>query len=72
MFVLIHVKLAPKSNEWDVDADAARQLVSSKGLYINNTPVADVQQKLTPADFIDGRLAFLRAGNHKLAVIVVR
>ena len=72
MFVLIHVKLAPKSNEWDVDADAARQLVSSKGLYINNTPVADVQQKLTPADFIDGRLAFLRAGSQRVAVIALK
>ncbi|KAI8993095.1 hypothetical protein BD414DRAFT_458686 [Trametes punicea] len=50
---------------------AARQLVSAKGLYLNNTPVADVHQKLSSADLIDGRLAFLRAGSQKLAVITV-
>ncbi|EJF65390.1 hypothetical protein DICSQDRAFT_79516 [Dichomitus squalens LYAD-421 SS1] len=52
--------------------NAARQLVASKGLYLNNTPVADVQQKLTPADFIDERLAFLRAGSQKVAVVALK
>ncbi|KAI1794059.1 hypothetical protein LXA43DRAFT_884347 [Ganoderma leucocontextum] len=51
---------------------AARQLVSSKGLYLNNTPVTDFQQKLTAADLIDGRLAFLRAGSQRVAVIALK
>ncbi|KAH9929505.1 uncharacterized protein BXZ73DRAFT_47889 [Epithele typhae] len=51
---------------------AARQLVSSKGLYLNNVPVADVHRKLTPGDLLDGRIAFLRAGSQKVAVIALR
>ncbi|KAI9060270.1 hypothetical protein FKP32DRAFT_1595666 [Trametes sanguinea] len=51
---------------------AARQLVSAKGLYLNNNPVSDAHQKLSAADLIDGRLAFLRAGSQKLAVIALR
>ncbi|KAI0374116.1 hypothetical protein BV20DRAFT_1041639 [Pilatotrama ljubarskyi] len=51
---------------------AARQLVSAKGLYLNNTPVADVHQKLSAVDLIDGRLAFLRAGSQKVAVIALK
>ncbi|KAH9892504.1 hypothetical protein C8Q73DRAFT_59977 [Cubamyces lactineus] len=50
---------------------AARQLVAAKGLYLNNAPVADVHQKLSTADLVDGRLAFLRAGSQKLAVIAL-
>ncbi|CDO74466.1 hypothetical protein BN946_scf184979.g21 [Trametes cinnabarina] len=50
---------------------AARQLVSAKGLYLNNTPVSDPHQKLAATDLIDGRLAFLRAGSQKLAVIAL-
>ncbi|KAI0780136.1 hypothetical protein C8Q74DRAFT_1263415 [Fomes fomentarius] len=52
--------------------NAARQLVSAKGLYLNNTPVADAYHKLSRVDFIDGRLAFLRAGSHKLAVVALK
>ncbi|KAI0630279.1 hypothetical protein C8Q77DRAFT_1064433 [Trametes polyzona] len=51
---------------------AARQLVSMKGLYLNNVPVADVHQKLSSTDLIDGRLAFLRAGSQKQAVVVLK
>lgn len=50
---------------------AARQLVSAKGLYLNNAPVSDVRQKLTAADFINGQVVFLRAGSQKQAVIGV-
>ncbi|PIL36113.1 hypothetical protein GSI_01773 [Ganoderma sinense ZZ0214-1] len=51
---------------------AARQLVVSKGLYLNNAAVANFQQKLTAADLIDGRLAFIRAGSQKVAVIALK
>ena len=51
---------------------AARQLVSAKGLYLNNVPVADAHQKLALGDFIDGRLAFLRAGSQKVAVVALK
>ena len=53
-------------------SEAARDLVLSKGLYINNVPVADVHQKLTPGDLIDGQMAFLRAGSQRLAVIALK
>ncbi|OBZ66999.1 Tyrosine--tRNA ligase, mitochondrial [Grifola frondosa] len=56
--------LAPSNN-------AARQLASAKGLYVNNHPVADVNQKLVPADLIDGRLVILRAGSQKVAVVAL-
>ncbi len=58
--------------QMNAHAGAARQLVSSKGLYLNNAPVAILQQKLTAADLIDGRLAFLRAGSHKVAVLALK
>ncbi|RPD74215.1 hypothetical protein L226DRAFT_509404 [Lentinus tigrinus ALCF2SS1-7] len=51
---------------------AARQLVTAKGYYLNNMPVSDVHQKLSSADLIDGRLAFLRAGSQKVAVVVLK
>ncbi|KAM5531682.1 hypothetical protein V8D89_014671 [Ganoderma adspersum] len=51
---------------------AARQLVSSKGLYLNNAPVTNFQEKLNAADLIDGRLAFLRAGSQRVAVIALK
>ncbi|KAH9949581.1 hypothetical protein B0H21DRAFT_777191 [Amylocystis lapponica] len=50
---------------------AARQLVAAKGLYLNNQPVASPQQTIGPADLIDGRLAFLRAGKQKQAVLAL-
>ena len=56
----------------NVLAGAARQLVASKGLYLNNANVANFQQKLTTADLIDGRLAFLRAGSQRVAVIALK
>lgn len=52
-------------------AGAARQLVNAKGLYLNNTPVADVHQKLSATDLIDEGVVFLRAGSQKQAVIVL-
>ena len=51
---------------------AARNLVTAKGYYLNNVPVADVHQKLSSSDLIDGRLAFLRAGNQKVAVVALK
>ena len=46
--------------------------MSSKGLYLNNAPVTNFQEKLTAADLIDGRLAFLRAGSQRVAVIALK
>ncbi|KAH9858803.1 hypothetical protein C2E23DRAFT_718187 [Lenzites betulinus] len=51
---------------------AARQLVAAKGLYLNNSPVTDVHQKLSSADLVDGRLAFLRAGSQKQVVVALK
>ncbi|KZT11016.1 uncharacterized protein LAESUDRAFT_755644 [Laetiporus sulphureus 93-53] len=51
---------------------AARQLVAAKGLHVNNQLVTDAQQKLGSADLIDGRIAIIRAGKHKQAVVVLQ
>ncbi|GBE81010.1 Tyrosine--tRNA ligase, mitochondrial [Sparassis crispa] len=50
---------------------AARQLVAAKGLYLNNHPVSDPQQALRPSDLIGGRLAIIRAGKQKQAVVAL-
>lgn len=48
---------------------AARQLISAKGLYANNQPVTEPQHKLVPSDLIEGRVAIIRAGKQKNAVV---
>ncbi|KAJ3528669.1 hypothetical protein NM688_g7965 [Phlebia brevispora] len=50
---------------------AAKQLVASKGLYINNVAVHDYQQTIQQSDLIDGRLVILRSGSQKQLVLVV-
>ena len=54
----------------DHSTAAAKQLVAAKGLYINNVPVQDYQQKLQQSDLLDGRLAILRSGSQKQLVLV--
>ncbi|KAF5321340.1 hypothetical protein D9619_001766 [Psilocybe cf. subviscida] len=49
---------------------AAKNLVASKGLYLNNVPVASPQSKVEASDLIDGRVAIIRAGKDKLLVLV--
>ncbi|TFK21970.1 tyrosine-tRNA ligase [Coprinopsis marcescibilis] len=49
---------------------AARSLVASRGLYLNNIPVADLQSAVQKSQLIDGRIAILRAGKDKLAVLI--
>lgn len=49
---------------------ASRALIRARGLYVNNDPVLDSQHKLKRADLIDGTIAILRAGKHKLLVLV--
>lgn len=58
--------------KYGTSAGAARQLVTAKGYYLNNAPVVDIHQKLSSTDLIDGRLAFLRAGSQKVAVVVLK
>jgi tyrosyl-tRNA synthetase len=41
----------------------ARRLVQAGGVYVNNRRVADVQQRLSVADAIEGRLLVLRKGS---------
>jgi len=48
---------------------AARNLVASKGLYLNNQVIQDGQHKITQADLLDDRIAVLRAGKDKLLVL---
>ncbi|KAJ7497332.1 tyrosine-tRNA ligase [Mycena latifolia] len=51
---------------------AARVLVLSRGLYYNNRPVPELQFTLRQMHLIDGRLAILKAGKDKLAVLVAK
>ena len=50
---------------------AAKNLVASKGLYLNNVPVTSSLSKVEESNLIDGRLAIIRAGKDKLLVLVV-
>ncbi|CCM01116.1 uncharacterized protein FIBRA_03164 [Fibroporia radiculosa] len=50
---------------------AARQLISAKGLYLNNQPVTDPNQTLSIRDLIDGRIVVLRVGKYKQAVVAL-
>ena len=56
---------------YSVTIGAARQLISAKGLYINNRPVVDIQQALIPSDFIQKRFIVLRAGKQKQIVVAL-
>ncbi|KAJ3516848.1 hypothetical protein NLJ89_g864 [Agrocybe chaxingu] len=47
----------------------SRSLISSRGLYLNNQPVEDVQYKILQEELLDGKIAILRAGKDKLLVL---
>ncbi|PPQ71089.1 hypothetical protein CVT26_011629 [Gymnopilus dilepis] len=48
---------------------AAKNLVASRGLYINNQPIHDSQYRAKTADLLDGKLLILRAGKDKMLVL---
>ncbi|EPQ57231.1 tyrosyl-tRNA synthetase [Gloeophyllum trabeum ATCC 11539] len=50
---------------------AARQLVSSKGFYVNNKRVEEVGFTLRHSDLLDGRLAIVRAGKGNHLIIAL-
>ncbi|TFK75399.1 tyrosyl-tRNA synthetase [Pluteus cervinus] len=50
---------------------AARNLVVSRGLYLNNHPVQDATSKLDVHDLVDNRIAVIRAGKEKLLVLAL-
>lgn len=68
LFGLKLVKLAATYG-LTTSATAARSLVDSRGLYVNNSTVPDPQFKLTPTDLIDGQVAILRAGKNQLIIL---
>lgn len=49
---------------------AAKNLVASRGLYLNNQVVAEAQYTTPMSSLIDKRIAILRAGKGKLLVMV--
>lgn len=49
---------------------AAKTLVASRGLYLNNQIVPEVQHMVPSSSLIDDRIAILRAGKGKLLVLV--
>ncbi|RDB25388.1 Tyrosine--tRNA ligase, mitochondrial [Hypsizygus marmoreus] len=51
---------------------AARTLVQSRGLYVNNETVPEPQFRIPKEELIDGRLAILRAGKDKLLILATR
>ncbi|KAF9012357.1 hypothetical protein BDQ17DRAFT_1496704 [Cyathus striatus] len=51
---------------------AARTLIKSRGLYVNNQTVPDPQFKVTESLLIDNRIIILRAGKDKQLVLIVR
>jgi tyrosyl-tRNA synthetase len=51
---------------------AAKALVASRGLYVNNIPVADAQAIISKEQLIDDHVVVLRAGKDKLAVVIAQ
>ncbi|KAF5373034.1 hypothetical protein D9758_001640 [Tetrapyrgos nigripes] len=51
---------------------AARQLVQSRGLYLNNAAISEVQFTLKDSDLLEGQVAVIRAGKDKLLVLAVK
>lgn len=49
----------------------AQRLVKSKGLYLNNKPVAFADYTLRRSDLIDGKVVILRAGKTKHLIIAL-
>lgn len=50
---------------------AARQLIASKGLYLNNAAVLDIHQKLTKDDWLGGECVILKAGSQRQIVVAL-
>lgn len=50
---------------------AARRLIESGGLYLNNRRIADLAAVVTPADVISGRLLVLRSGKKNFHLVRV-
>ncbi|TCD69818.1 tyrosyl-tRNA synthetase [Steccherinum ochraceum] len=48
---------------------AAKQLVASKGLYVNNKPVESYRQTLTDEDLLGGECVILRSGSQQQIVL---
>ncbi len=48
---------------------AARRLVQSGGLYLNNIRVADIEATVTPEDLVDGKVAVLRSGKKNFHLV---
>ena len=62
-------KLAEVNHFDPVSKAAAKNLVASRGLYINNQPIHDSQYRAKTADLLDGKLLILRAGKDKMLVL---
>ncbi|KAF9471598.1 tyrosine-tRNA ligase [Pholiota conissans] len=48
---------------------ASRALLASRGLYLNNQPIQDPQQRITDKDLLDKKIAILRAGKDKTLIL---
>ncbi len=51
---------------------AARRLIQSGGLYINNQRVESVERIINDADIIDGQVLVLRSGKRNFHLVKVR
>lgn len=50
---------------------AARQLIQSRGLYLNDNVVPDVRFTMDTTHLLDGRVATIRAGKDKIILLAV-
>jgi tyrosyl-tRNA synthetase len=60
--LLVRARLAPSKSE-------ARRLLQSGGVYLNNRRVSDVQERVTPAHAMGGRLVLLRKGARQQSLV---
>ncbi|KAG7098585.1 hypothetical protein E1B28_000514 [Marasmius oreades] len=51
---------------------AARQLIQSRGLYVNDKVVPEIHFTLGVDDLLDGRVAVIRAGKDKVLILVAQ
>jgi tyrosyl-tRNA synthetase len=68
----VHVVDLAQESGLEPSKSAARRRVQERGLYVNNSPVDDVERRVTGADLLHDRWVVLRKGKHQYLVVEFR